>query len=290
MGFKTWIKKVFHKKETPSQKDNKPFITFEGTNIKLVTEKHSDLKIIDNQNYTDLKPIIELHQVSKEYFPKTKKHFFADKDINLTFYDNQNIAILGGNGAGKTTLVEMIAGINKPTSGKIDYLFEYQNTFQEGIGIQFQETTYPVGLRIIDIINFMIEVYSLNITKQEIDKILDTFGLLEYKNKQARSLSGGQKQRLNVLLALIHKPKIVFLDELSTGLDITVRAQVKQLIHQFCRDNHINICLVSHDMEEVNLLVDRIVILQQGEIKIDMPKQAIIDQFRSIENLVEKFI
>ncbi len=208
----------------------------------------------------------------------------------VTFYDNQNIAILGGNGAGKTTLVEMIAGINKPTTGKINYLFPYQNTFQEGIGIQFQESTYPVGLRIIDIINFMTEVYSLNISSQEIDKVLDTFGLLEYKNKQARSLSGGQKQRLNVLLALIHKPKIVFLDELSTGLDITVRAQVKQLIHQFCHDNHINICLVSHDMEEVNLLVDRVVILQQGEIKIDMSKQAILDQFGSIESLVEKFI
>lgn len=283
------IKDFFRKKKNENLDNDKSYLTFSDTKIKLVSDKHSDLKIIETDCWKDKKPIIDVKNVNKIYKIKREK-MYADKDINLTFYDNQNIALLGGNGAGKTTLVEMIAGINKPTSGKIDYLFEYQNTFQEGIGIQFQESNYPVGLRIIDIINFMIEVYSLNIQEQEINKVLDTFGLLEFKNKQARSLSGGQKQRLNVLLALIHKPKIVFLDELSTGLDITVRAQVKQLIREFCSENGINICLVSHDMEEVNLLVDRIVILQKGEIKIDMPKQEIINQFGSIEALVEKFI
>lgn len=283
------IKEFFQRKKKEKLDNTKPYLTFSDTKIKLVSDKHSELKIIDTDCWKDKTPIIQVENVNKIYKMKREK-IYADKDINLTFYDKQNIALLGGNGAGKTTLVEIIAGINKQTSGKINYLFDYQNTFQEGIGIQFQESNYPVGLRIIDIINFMVEVYSLNIQEQEIDKVLDTFGLLEFKNKQARSLSGGQKQRLNVLLALIHKPKIVFLDELSTGLDITVRAQVKQLIREFCNENGINICLVSHDMEEVNLLVDRIVILQKGEIKIDMPKEEIIKKFGSIESLVEQFI
>lgn len=226
----------------------------------------------------------------KKHFRRGKKKLQVLKDVNLQINDRQNLALLGANGAGKTTLVECIVGTTKQDSGEITYNYDYVNNFQEKLGIQFQDSSYPGGLKVKNIVNFMVEVYDVPIKKKELDDLVFQFGLKELWKHSARSLSGGQKQRLNILLALLHQPKIVFLDELSTGLDISAKEQVTGFIKDYCQKHNITIVLVSHDVHEIEQLCDRIVILQSGKIKVDVLKKDIAKNFGNINNLLRQYI
>jgi len=234
-------------------------------------------------------PMIKIEHLTKG-FGSGKKHFIAVNDLNLTINQGENLAFLGANGAGKTTTVEIVAGISKPDKGTIEYLYPYKNSFHEGLGIQFQDSSYPSGLKVKNVIDFMLNVYDVKMSEAEKIDIVEAFDLKELYNRSANSLSGGQQQRLNVLLALIHKPKIIFLDELSTGLDISVRAEIKTFIKEYTKANNITIVLVSHDIEEVSLLCDRIIIMQKGVKKIDLYNDDAIKEFGSIQKLIETYI
>lgn len=251
-------------------------------------EKLNAPKIFSKQDSTKI-PLIEIKNLVKT-FGRGKGKVLAVNDITININRNENMALLGANGAGKTTLVEIIVGINKPTSGGIKYDYEYDVGFQEQLGIQFQDSTYPFGLKVKDVVNFMVDVYDVKITKDELHKMIKMFGLEQYWKKFARSLSGGQQQRLNILLALLHKPKLIFLDELSTGLDISVKEQIINFVGQYCRINNINIVLVSHDVAEIELLCDRVVIMQKGIIKVDMYMKDVKEKFGSITNLLRQYI
>ena len=103
-------------------------------------------------------------------------------------------------------------------------------------------------------------------------------------------MSGGQQQRLNILLALIHKPKLVILDELSTGLDISVRNKIIDFIILYCQKFKIQILLISHNMDEVEKITDRIIIFQKGVLKVDLKTTDVITNYQSVENLAKKYI
>ena len=115
-----------------------------------------------------------------------------------------------------------MVGLNKPTKGDIKFNYEYKSSHLEKIGIQFQDSSYPAGLSVKNIIDFVVEVFNVKSDKDEINSLIKIFGISEFYKKRATSLSGGQLQRLNALLAIIQKPKVLFLDELSTGLDISI--------------------------------------------------------------------
>ena len=233
--------------------------------------------------------LIEFKNV-KKVFNSNKNKFVALDDLSFTLYNNENVALLGANGAGKTTTVEMIIGLNTPTDGEILYLYDYDFNFQEEIGIQFQDSSYPIGLNVCNIIDFMIDVYNIDITKDEIISVVTAFGLHEYLKKPAKSLSGGQQQRFNILLALLHKPKIVFLDELSTGLDIHIKNEIRVFVKNYCEKFKINIILVSHDIEEIENITDRIMILQNGKLKVDINKSKVKKYAKSLNDLFNKYI
>lgn len=233
--------------------------------------------------------LIEIKKVTKA-FGKGKKQAVAVKNVSFNINDKENLALLGANGAGKTTLVEMLAGITKPTKGSIKINYSYENTYQEKIGIQFQDSSYPTGLNVKNIVEFVSEVYGIKNTKKEIKEMVNKFGLMPFWKSNVMSLSGGQQQRLNILLAILNKPKILFLDELSTGLDISIRTQIKDFVYNYCNANKINIILISHDIAEIDQLTDRIIIMQNGIIKVDMYKDEIKKKYKTIENLIKKYI
>lgn len=248
-----------------------------------------DFIIDQNQDHKDNKPILQVNNLSK-HFGYGDKKIQALNNVSFTLYENENVALLGANGAGKTTIIEIISGINTPSSGEIEYLFDYENNFQEKIGIQFQDSLYPKGLKIKDILRFIVDVYNIDLNPRELEQIVEAFGLKEFYNKKAKSLSGGQQQRLNILLALIHKPKIVILDELSTGLDISVRSKIINFIISYCKKFNIQIILISHNMDEVELIADRILIMQKGQLKVDLFKKDVIKKYKSVQNLAELYI
>ena len=207
-------------------------------------------------------------------------------NISFKVERGRNIAILGSNGAGKTVLTEIITGVDRANSGTIKYNYKINKSYKDGIGIQFQDSTYPVGLSCKDIINFFVKAYKLNISEEEKNKLIEQFGISDFLGKNASNLSGGQRQRLNLLLSIIHKPTLLFLDELSTGLDIKIRNDFKSFIKKYAAENGITIVVVSHDMDEVKYLCKDVIVLEKGKLV----KQESIDVILKKHNTLEEFL
>lgn len=244
---------------------------------------------LDDISKTNHKKVIEVKNLYKSFGNGENKKVVLN-NINLDIYEGENIALLGGNGAGKTTLVEILAGLNKPSSGKINYLFGFKKSFQEKIGIQFQDSSYPPAISVKEVIKFMINIYGSKMNKDELNALIKIFGIDEYYKKRASKLSGGQQQRLNVLLALIHKPHIIFLDELSTGLDISIRTRIKNFIQEYSIENNMLIILVSHDMGEVQQLCQRIIFLKNGQIVVNDLIKNLVKKNETLESYVSSLL
>lgn len=250
--------------------------------------KNSREKFIDT--YDSKQPtILEVINLNK-HFGKNENKMQALKNVNFKIHQNEHVAILGGNGAGKTTLSEIIAGVNKTDSGQIKYNLGQTKNFKEKIGIQFQDSSYPTGITVKRVVTFIKDVYKSNLSKNDLNALIEIFGIDQFYNKRASSLSGGQQQRLNCLLAIIHNPKLVILDELSTGLDVNIRYRIKTFIKSYAKENDMTILLVSHDMDEVEYIADRIIIMVKGEIFINASKNEIIKKYGSINNCVNMYI
>ena len=245
---------------------------------------------IDNACAENAKKIISIEHLTKE-FGRKEKHVKAVNDISFCLYENQNIAFLGSNGAGKTTTVEMIVGITRPTSGKIKYFLSPKESDKlKYIGIQFQDSSYPSHLSVKSIVKFIRDAYNSKLTTTQLDGMIDQFGIRDFYKHNASSLSGGQKQRLNILLALLHKPKLVILDELSTGLDITIRNEIKKFIKQYCLENGMTIFIISHDIHEIDYLTDRLIIMDQGKIVADVLKKNLQKEKIDLEEFITRYI
>lgn len=173
--------------------------------------------------------------------------------------------LLGHNGAGKTTSIECILGVKKADRGAAlifgkDPGKERRHVFGK-VGVQFQQTNYQDKIRVDEICQVTACLYQ---KPADWEELLDAFGLTEMKRRMVADLSGGERQRLSVLLALIPEPELVFLDELTTGLDAKARRDVWKYLEGL-KQQGLTILLTSHYMDEVSVLCDRICILRKGE-------------------------
>ncbi|MDR2821773.1 MAG: ABC transporter ATP-binding protein [Mycoplasmataceae bacterium] len=229
--------------------------------------------------------LVELKNVRKEYGQKDKK-VVAIADLSFKIIEGENISLVGANGAGKTTAVEMIMKINNPTKGHIYYPFvSKKDKVNKYLGIQFQDSIYPQYISVKSIVNFIINAYNLHIKENELKELVEAFKIEKFYTRRASALSGGQSQRLNILLALLHKPKVVILDELSTGLDITTRNEFKKFIKLYAKKHHITIVLISHDSGEIFDMTDKILILKAGKVVREIPTKSFANS-----NELEKYI
>lgn len=218
-----------------------------------------------------------------------KKEKIALNNVSFEIKENEHTAILGANGAGKTTLVEIMCGLTKPTNGKVAYNLGTDN-FKNQVGIQFQSTSYPSNLSVADIIKFIIKLYSIKIENDRLKELMNIFGIDRIYRKNISSLSGGEAQRVNTMLSLIHNPRILFLDELSTGLDIKIRTKIKQFIKNYAYKNKITIVIISHDIEEIDYIANHIIFLKEGQKIIDTSKKDIISKYGSLTNFFDQNI
>ena len=227
-----------------------------------------------------MKELLTLRNVTKKFGDK-----IANDSINLVIGKGERVGIIGANGAGKTTLVEQIIGLSNPTSGSVEYGFNYKRTPQEGMGIQFQESSYPPGITVKDIIEFNLSIYGGSVDIEYVKDIIKVFQMDKFITAKAKSLSGGQQQKLNVLLAVIHKPELIILDEISTGLDILAREEIISYVEKILKDESKTSILISHHMSEIERLCDRVIVLKDGKIfadeSIDQVKQkhGTLDQY-----------
>ncbi|WP_052663991.1 ABC transporter ATP-binding protein [Mycoplasmoides alvi] len=261
-----------------------------------LSSNHLSLNI-DNEPYGYInekinnigEPIITVNNLSKIFHIGVikKKTKIALDNVSFQIKENEHTAILGANGAGKTTLIEIMCGLNKPTSGNIIYNLGSQN-FKNKIGIQFQSTNYPSNLTVADILKFIIKLYNIKIENFELNELMNIFGINKIYRKNLSSLSGGEAQRVNTMLSLIHNPKILFLDELSTGLDIKIRTRIKQFIKDYAFKHKITIVIVSHDIEEIDYISNHIIFLKEGKKIIDTSKEELINKYGSLINFFNK--
>lgn len=192
--------------------------------------------------------------------------FVAVDNISLTVDHGEIFGIIGPNGAGKTTTVNMIAGMLVPDSGTVRTLgldpIRQEKELRKILGVQFQEAELPDLIRVDEALQLYSSFYD---NPQPWQKLADDWGLGEKLSSRFGKLSGGQKQRLFICLALLNRPQLVVLDELTTGLDPQARRACWELIRQI-RDQGTTVLLVTHFMDEAETLCDRIAVVDKGRI------------------------
>ena len=213
-------------------------------------------------------PVIEVKGLKKQY-----GSLIAIKEVSFEVAEGEIFGLLGPNGAGKTTTVECLQGLRNPDGGLVRVLgFDPQTDKAElrrYIGSQLQESALPDRLKVWEALDLFA---SFTNSGQDWRILMEQWGLTEKKNASFGSLSGGQKQRLFVALALINNPRVVFLDEMTTGLDPAARRTAWELILQI-RDKGTTVVLVTHFMEEAQQLCDRLAVIDHGRvIAMDSPQ------------------
>lgn len=204
---------------------------------------------------------IKIDKLSKSY-----GSLQAVKGVSLSVNRGEVLGLLGANGAGKSTLIECILGTRKPDQGSVSILGmdpkKGRRRLFERVAVQFQESSYQEKITVEELCRLTQSLYQ---KPGDYAELLRRFGIADKLKKQVSELSGGQKQRLLIVLALIPNPEVVFLDELTTGLDTRARKEVWKCLSEL-KGKGLTIFLTSHFMDEVEALCDRICILKKGEM------------------------
>lgn len=190
----------------------------------------------------------------------------AIKDINISVNQGEVFGLLGANGAGKSTTIECILGTKIAEKGTVSILgmnpIADRKRLFENVGVQFQESNYQDKVTVSELCEVTQSLYK---SAANYTDLIEQFGLTDKLKSLVSELSGGQRQKLFIVLALIPNPKVVFLDELTTGLDTKARREVWHCLSRL-KEQGLTIFLTSHFMDEVEALCDRIAILKKGQI------------------------
>jgi ABC-2 type transport system ATP-binding protein len=207
-------------------------------------------------------PAIQISSVTKSF-----KDITAVNNLSLTIHEGEFVALLGPNGAGKTTLIEMIEGIQKPDAGSISILGmnwkEHENKLHHVIGLSLQETKFIDKITTEETLNLFGSFYDLD--QKRTEEILELVNLQEKRKAYTVNLSGGQRQRLAIGIALLNNPKILLLDEPTTGLDPGARREIWKILEKLRSDFNTTMILTTHYMEEAEYLCERILIMDKGQ-------------------------
>lgn len=220
--------------------------------------------------------MIQLQEVTKKF-----KNFIAVNQLSLTVKEGEYLALLGRNGAGKTTLVEMIEGLQTPDAGNITIAgmnWKQHNTkLRRIIGLSLQETKFIDKLTVIETLRLFAGFY--NLPESRVQKIVEWTNLGEKLAAYTVNLSGGQRQRLALGIALLNEPKLLLLDEPTTGLDPNARREIWDILLEIKKLQNTTLILTTHYMEEAERLCDRIVIMDSGKILADGTLQNLLQTF-----------
>lgn len=207
---------------------------------------------------------------------KTYGTFTAVNNISFNVKQGEIFGIVGPNGAGKSTTVEAIMGLRTPDGGTLKVLgldpHKDREQVAQRIGIQLQQAALADRMKVWEALDLFSSFYDHTVPYEP---LLEEWGLTEKREAHFRNLSGGQKQRLFIALALLNDPEVVFLDELTTGLDPQARRKTWELVSKI-RDQGKTVVLVTHFMDEAESLCDRIAIIDAGQIvALDTPERLI---------------
>ena len=222
-------------------------------------------------------PIVKVRKLKKSYDDKT-----VVKSVSFEVMPGEVFGILGPNGAGKTTTLEMIEGLRSIDGGSVELagldVAADTHKVKEVIGVQLQSTAFFDKLQLTELLNIYAMLYHRKINPMT---LLEEVQLKEKAKSYVTTLSGGQKQRFSIAAALVNEPKVLFLDEPTTGLDPQARRNLWELVQQL-KAKGLTIVLTTHYMDEAELLCDRVAIMDKGEVMaLDAPRNL-------VKNLLKK--
>ena len=204
--------------------------------------------------------ILKIENVSVRY--KNAKQN-ALENVSFEMAENSIVSIVGHNGAGKSTLIQAIMK-NLSYQGNIEYGFPAKELYR-WVRVQSQTSAFETKAKVKDIIKLYIDILG---GEQGVNELLASVEMEQFKNSYIEKLSGGEKQKIAVLLATIGSPKLIILDELTTGLDAMSRRMIWDLLNKIRREKRVSILLTSHFLDEVEYLSDHVIVIEHGKVKL----------------------
>ena len=232
-------------------------------------------------------PALAIQNLSKTY----SNGFSALKDVSLTVPQGGFFALLGPNGAGKSTMIGIISSLFKPTAGSVKIfgtdLLENPSVAKQYLGVVPQDFNFNQFEKVEDILITQAGYFGISAkeARPRAKRLLTALGLWDKRDSKSRELSGGMKRRLMIARALIHKPKLLILDEPTAGVDIELRRSMWEFMQQINIEENTTIILTTHYLEEAEQLCKRIAILDHGEIRINTEMKDLLAQL-SVETFV----
>jgi len=232
-------------------------------------------------------PALSVQNLSKTY----DNGFSALKNVTLTVPQGGFFALLGPNGAGKSTMIGIISSLFQPTNGSVHIfgadLLANPSVAKQYLGIVPQEFNFNMFEKVEDILITQAGYFGISAkeSKPRAERLLKALGLWDKRDSKSRELSGGMKRRLMIARALIHKPKLLILDEPTAGVDIELRRSMWEFMQQINIEENTTIILTTHYLEEAEQLCKRIAILDHGEIRINTEMKDLLAQL-SVETFV----
>lgn len=229
--------------------------------------------------------------IKREYEEKT-----AVNRIDLSVAEGEFIGLIGPNGAGKTTLIKMMTGIIAPSDGEIEVLGYYPNDLKNDFKKQYavvmgQKSQLFFELTLNDTLRLFKEIYEIpgNEFKETKDYFVELFGVKELMDVQVRTLSLGERMKMELIAALLHNPKILFLDEPTIGLDVAASKQIRKFLKEINEKKGTTIILTSHYMEDIRALCRRTVVINHGVKIYDGATEELFGKYQSeIERIYEE--
>lgn len=213
-------------------------------------------------------PAISIQSISKTY-ATSRGDFHALRDVSLDIAEGEFFGLLGPNGAGKTTLISILAGLTKPSAGRITVMgHDVQGDFaaaRKQLGVVPQELVFDPFFNVRETLRLQSGYFGVKHNDAWINELLENLGLADKATANMRQLSGGMKRRVLVAQALVHKPPIIVLDEPTAGVDVELRQTLWHFIAQLNKQGH-TVLLTTHYLEEAEALCNRIAMLKQGQV------------------------
>ena len=250
-----------------------------------------------NRPWVEVRTLISISNLSKTY----EGGFNALQHVNLEIFDGEILALLGPNGAGKTTLISIICGIVNPTEGTVtvdgfDIINDYRQS-RSLIGLVPQELTTDAFESVWNTVSFSRGLFGKAPDPAHIEKVLRSLHLWDKKDNRIMQLSGGMKRRVMIAKALSHEPRILFLDEPTAGVDVSLRKEMWNVVHQL-RESGVTIILTTHYIEEAEEIADRVGVVNQGQIIVVEEKnelmrkmgtkQLILDLYQPLDSIPQR--
>ena len=214
----------------------------------------------------------------KKIFKHKNSNFVAVDNISFSIAQGEAVAFIGPNGAGKSTTIKMLTGILHPTSGEISILGlspqKHRKDVVRQIGAVFgQRSSLLPNLPLKDTLSLFCVMYGMSKEeiKERIEYLENMLDMKSFHDQPIRTLSLGQRMRVEVACALIHKPKILFLDEPSIGLDIIAKQSLREMLLYLRKEHNMTIFLTSHDVGDIESICERTIIVNHGKVVVDEP-------------------